>query len=221
MSARHRNAEIRAFRSQFYQAFRYTAPLARCFALGTRCPMRWSQVEGVGAPLRCLRAACQHATWHLQYNVPLVRKGVFIASVLIGLAVAAGFVILVFFRVPSASGRIVAQISHDWGSIPFGNGVCALVNNTWNRAAAGNGFEQSVFVENISGQSAVGWRWRAPWRAWPAVVSQPQIVCGNKPWDPRIRPDDGLPFLAGKKRLKANFDVRLRARGVYNMAFTL
>jgi hypothetical protein len=113
-------------------------------------------------------------------------------------------------RAMVSPGRIVAQVSHDWGSIPFGTGVCALVNNTWNRAAAGNGFEQSVFIENISVQTAVGWRWRA----WPAVVSQPQIVCGNKPWDPRIRPDDGLPFLAGKKRLKAKFDVGLRARSL-------
>jgi Glycosyl hydrolase family 12 len=137
------------------------------------------------------------------------------------LAVAAGFLIWVLWRVPPPSGRILAQTSQDWGNIPFGDGVCAVVNNTWNRAAGGNGFEQSVFIEDLSANHSVGWRWNAPWRLLPTVVSQPQIVCGNKPWDPRVRPDDGFPFLAGRKRLKAAFDVQLHARGIYNMAFTV
>jgi hypothetical protein len=89
------------------------------------------------------------------------------------------------------------------------------------RAGAGKRFEQSVFIEELSADRAVGWRWSAPWGLLPSVVSQPQIVCGNKPWDPRVRPDDGFPFLAGRKRLRAEFDVELRARGIYNMAFTV
>lgn len=149
-------------------------------------------------------------------------KRVLVVCVVIAVALVAGFVTLRFLRRrPTESGRILAETSDDWGSIPFGNGECALVNNTWNRAAAGQGFEQSVFVEDVSGHSEVGWRWRAPWHLLPSVVSQPQIVCGNKPWDPKTRPDDGFPFLAGTKRLTVDFDVRLRARGVYNMAFSL
>ena len=123
------------------------------------------------------------------------------------------------WRVPTESGRILAQTSSDWGAIPIGNRECALVNNTWNRAAAGNGFEQSVFVEENAGKLELGWR--APWHLWPTVVSQPQIVCGNKPWDPKIRPDGGFPFRAGTRRLTVDFDVHLRASGVYNMVFSL
>jgi hypothetical protein len=150
-----------------------------------------------------------------------MRKPVLFVSALIGLAVAIGFAVLVLLHAPAESGRIVTRTSSDWGTIPVGDGVCAVVNNTWNRAAAGARFEQSVFIEDLSGHPAFGWRWRVPWRVWPSVVSQPQIVCGNKPWDPRIRPDGGFPFRAGKKRLRVDFDVRLRARGVYNMAFTV
>jgi hypothetical protein len=150
-----------------------------------------------------------------------MRTRVLFASVPIVLAIAASFVILALLRVPAPSGRILAQTSQDWGSIPFGDGVCAVVNNTWNRAGAGNGLEQSVFIEDLSAYRSVGWRWRAPLRLLPSVVSQPQIVCGNKPWDPRVRPGDGFPFLAGRKRLKTEFDVELRARGIYNMAFTV
>src|SRR5271165_184634 len=144
------------------------------------------------------------------------------ASLLIALAVATTVSLLRRASVmPPASGRIIAQTSQDWGSIPFGGGECAVVNNTWNKEAAGKGFQQSVFVEEISGKTAIGWRWSAPWQLLPNVISQPEIVCGNKPWDPKTRPDGGFPFRAGTKRLTAEFEVNLRAHGVYNMVFSL
>jgi Glycosyl hydrolase family 12 len=124
-------------------------------------------------------------------------------------------------RIPPPAGRILAQTSADWGSLPFHNGECAVVNNAWNKAAASHGFEQSVFIEEVIGKQVLGWRWRAPWQFPPVVVSQPQVLCGNKPWDPKNRPDDGFPFLAGTRHVTADFDVRLRAHGVYNMSFSL
>jgi len=156
------------------------------------------------------------------YNRASMRNRVLVACVVMGVSLAAGFATFrILRRVPKESGRILAQTSDDWGSIPFGNRECALVNNTWNRAAAGQEFEQFVFVEEEAGRLELGWRWRAPWHFWPTVVSQPQIVCGNKPWDPKTRPDDGFPFRAGTRRVTVNFDVHLRASGVYNMVFSL
>lgn len=122
---------------------------------------------------------------------------------------------------PAMMGQIVTQISDDWGSIGLSKGQCAVVNNTWNRAAAGRGFEQSVFVEDVGRAQMVGWKWQAPWHFLPRVVSQPQIVRGNKPWGPKTRPDDGFPFAVGEKDITADFDVHLRANGIYNMAFSL
>ena len=147
---------------------------------------------------------------------------IIVTCLLIALVLVAGFVVLHRSLVlPPVSGKILAQTSQDWGSIPFGNGECAVVNNTWNRAAAGMGFEQSVFLEEVSGKTITGWRWRAPWHLFTRVVSQPEIVCGNKPWDPKTRPDGGFPFRAGSKHLSAEFEVKVRARGVYNVVFSL
>ncbi len=151
-----------------------------------------------------------------------MRRLLLATCLLISIALVAGFVLLRRGPdIPPVSGRILAQTSQNWGSIPFGTGECAVVNNTWNRAAAGKGFEQSVFLADVSGKEAIGWRWRAPWHLLPRVVSLPEIICGNKPWDPKTRPDDGFPFRAGTRRLTAEFDVNLRAQGVYNMAFSL
>jgi glycosyl hydrolase family 12 len=141
---------------------------------------------------------------------------------LIAVALIAGVVL--FHRatvIPPVSGRVLAQTSQHWASLPFGTGECAVVNNTWNSDAAGDGFEQSVFLADVAGQPTSGWSWRAPWHLLPRVVSQPEIVCGNKPWDPKTRPDAGFPFRAGTRHLTAGFDVNLRARGVYNMVFSL
>jgi hypothetical protein len=78
-----------------------------------------------------------------------------------------------------------------------------------------------VFLADASGSEAIGWSCRAPWHLLPRVVSLPEIVCGNKPWDAKTRPDDGFPFGAGAKRLTADFNVNLRAHGIYNMVFSL
>jgi hypothetical protein len=151
-----------------------------------------------------------------------MRKLLLAASLLIAIVLVAGFVFLHREpNIPPVSGRILSQTSQNWGAIPFGTGECAVVNNTWNRAAAGKRFEQSVFLADVSGKEAIGWRWRAPWHLLPRVVSLPEIICGNKPWDPKTRPDVGFLFRAGTRRLTAEFEVNLRARGVYNMAFSL
>jgi hypothetical protein len=91
---------------------------------------------------------------------------------LVALALVVGVVFLNRTpALPPVSGQVRAQTSQDWASIPFENGECAVVNNTWNRAAAGQGFEQSVFLEDSSGNTIIGWRWRAPWHLLPRLVS--------------------------------------------------
>jgi hypothetical protein len=122
---------------------------------------------------------------------------------------------------PQTSGRIQQNSSEDWGRIVVDQSHCALVNNTWNKAAAGRGFMQQIFLEDAQGETNIGWRWRSRWQLIPEVVSQPQLVCGDKPWDAPMRLNADFPFLAGSRRLTADFNIRLRASGTYNMAFTL
>jgi hypothetical protein len=53
------------------------------------------------------------------------------------------------------------------------------------------------------------------------VVSQPELVCGDKPWDEPLHLNPSFPVKAGAKRITADFDIKLRASGTYNMAFSL
>lgn len=118
---------------------------------------------------------------------------------------------------PEPSGAIAKATSQDWGRIALDNG-CVLVNNVWNKGVAGPEFSQEIFVEAGSNP---GWRWRSPWRIVPRVVSQPQMACGDKPWDEPHRLIPEFPFQVGSRRLAADFDVRMRASGIYNLAFTM
>ncbi len=122
---------------------------------------------------------------------------------------------------PPVSGNMQQVSSQDWARIEIPENSCSLVNNVWNKGAAGTGFEQQIFSEALDGNNVYGWRWRAPWHLAPRVVSQPQLVCGDKPWDEPLHLNSQFPFRAGSKKLTANFDTRLRATGTYNMAFSL
>jgi len=98
---------------------------------------------------------------------------------------------------------------------------CILANNVWNRKAAGSNLQQEVFIEDLDGQRTLGWRWRSPWQVWPAIAAYPEMICGNKPWDEPIGTYTGMPFHPAEKRLTADYSIRLRATGTYNMAFEL
>jgi len=122
---------------------------------------------------------------------------------------------------PGVPGRILEESSQDWGRIIVADCHCALVNNVWNRAAAGGALRQEVFIEEVAGKRIAGWRWSSPWHLIPRVVSQPQLVCGDKPWDTPSHLRTDFPFRAGSKRLTAGFKASLRGSGVYNMTFTM
>lgn len=123
---------------------------------------------------------------------------------------------------PEPGGQVRKRSAQDWGRIIDPHSGCVLVNNVWNKAAAGSGFEQEIFqADDGSEASVLGWRWRAPWQIIPRVVSQPQVVCGDKPWDEPLGLAREFPFRAGSKKVVVDFDARLRAMGTYNMAFTM
>ncbi len=115
---------------------------------------------------------------------------------------------------------IVKESTEDWARITVPGTNCVLANNIWDRKVTPNGFKQSVFLENRDGKFLPGWRWNAPGER-SAVLSMPEIICGDKPWDTPLRLRSEFPFRAGGKRLQASFDIDLKAEGRYNMAFSL
>jgi hypothetical protein len=124
-------------------------------------------------------------------------------------------------QLPAPRGAVTEASSRDWDRIAIPETGCFVVNNVWNRAAAAGTLKQEIFLEELDGKPVPGWRWSAPARFPPIVLSQPQIVCGDKPWDPpaRLRPD--FPFRAGSQHLEAHYQATVRASGVYNLAFTM
>lgn len=122
---------------------------------------------------------------------------------------------------PAPRGKITRAASQDWDRIPLAEAGCRLVNNVWNKAASAGALKQEIFVEELDGRTIPGWRWSTPPRFIPLVVSQPQIVCGDKPWDTPVRARSDLPFRAGSQRLTVDYAANLRASGVYNLSFTM
>jgi len=124
-------------------------------------------------------------------------------------------------QLPAPSGHQTSWASAEWAHIPADNERCILANNVWNRRSAGQAFEQEVFVEQLGGKRTLGWRWRSPWKMRHTVVSFPELICGNKPWDEPIGVFRGLPFHPGDRQISADYNIRLRASGNYNMSFEM
>jgi hypothetical protein len=115
----------------------------------------------------------------------------------------------------AAAFAAAAEITADGGRLTLPGSGCVLVNNVWERAVTPQGYTQSVFADPLP-----GWRWDSPGKS-TRVLAMPEIVCGDKPWDPpqKLRPE--FPFRAGEKAPVVRFDVDLKAEGTYNMAFSL
>lgn len=122
------------------------------------------------------------------------------------------------------NGIILNEKSKDWEILKDGLPQnYALINNVWNKGAAGPGpSEQIIFTEIIKDKFAFGWKWN-----WPMgrgfVVAYPEVVYGTKPWDIDKPYELGgnMPFKAGSKKLTAKFNINLQASGTYNMAFSM
>jgi hypothetical protein len=118
------------------------------------------------------------------------------------------------------AGTIMQEASEDWARIAVPGMDCVLANNVWDRKQVPEGFSQSVFLESRDGKILPGWRWNAPGRR-SSVLSMPELICGNKPWDAAQTLRREFSFRPGEKRLQADFDVEVAASGRYNMTFTL
>jgi len=114
---------------------------------------------------------------------------------------------------------IVQESAEDWAHIAVPGMNCVLANNVWDRKIVPDGFAQSVFLEKHGNETLPGWRWNAPGKR-ETVLSMPELICGDKPWDEPQHLHAGFPFRAGEKKPHAAFDIEVEAQGHYNMAFS-
>jgi hypothetical protein len=115
-------------------------------------------------------------------------------------------------------GSIHQETTADWGVL-LHRGKYRVINNVWNKGLAPGVFLQKVFLETLDGKEAFGWQW-----SWPRgrdVLAYPEVVYGDKPWDPPSGLPSEFPFRVSSKKLAVRFDVRLTAAGIYTIAFTL
>jgi hypothetical protein len=121
-------------------------------------------------------------------------------------------------KMSDVSGIIIQESEAEWTTV-VSQGKYRVLNNVWNKGAAtGTGY-QKVFLEKLNGAEAFGWQWR--WSSQGSVVTYPEVIYGDKPWDMPSGMKSEFPFAAGTKKITADFNISLRATGTYNMAFSL
>lgn len=112
------------------------------------------------------------------------------------------------------------EVSSDWGQILVDNRYLIL-NNVWNKAAATSGFYQKIFLKEVEGKKVFGWQWVNPFPYKGAVVSYPEVIYGDKPWDNPSGRATEFPFKANAKEITVNYKSTVTANGIYNTAFSL
>lgn len=99
------------------------------------------------------------------------------------------------------------------------DGGYIIMNNTWNRQATTGPHKQRIFLKDVNGKTTFGWNWQ--WGPSTNVVSYPEVLYGDSPWDTYARSAPGIPFLAGAKEVTVDFAVDLEATGIWEAAFYL
>ena len=108
-------------------------------------------------------------------------------------------------------------LGDDFAVLPMEGGYL-LSNNTWNRDAAHGPHQQAIFMSDAGEKQSFGWSWR--WPSSDGVVSYPEVIYGDTPWDQKPRHGTAdLPMRMGSHRMTADYDVSYQASGICNLAF--
>ncbi len=121
------------------------------------------------------------------------------------------------------SGALTAAAMHDvtlgndFATLPLDGGYL-LSNNTWNRDAAHGPHQQAIFTSNAGDKPSFGWSWR--WPSSDGVVSYPEVIYGDSPWDQKPRHGTAdLPLRVDSRRMTVDYDISYQASGICNLAF--
>jgi hypothetical protein len=119
---------------------------------------------------------------------------------------------------PPVGGSIIQEAHADWGVL-LHQEKYRVINNVWNKNIARGAYQQKVFLEMLDGKGAFGWQW-----SWPRgrdVMAYPEVVYGDKPWDPPSGVPSEFPFQVSSRKMAVRYDLRLTVTGTYSMIFTL
>ena len=93
-----------------------------------------------------------------------------------------------------------------------------LINNTWNKAAAGTyAWRQCLQTRQREGHTDYGWYWSWPGR--DSLYAYPEILIGRSPWRDTPSNDGRFPrTIADTRALWVDYDVESRHSGKRNLA---
>ncbi|MDB6000148.1 MAG: glycoside hydrolase family 12 domain protein [Rhizobacter sp.] len=93
-----------------------------------------------------------------------------------------------------------------------------LVNNTWNKASAGDGpWRQCLQSREKEGRVDYGWSWKWPSR--DGLYAYPEVLVGRSPWNGTPTNDTRFPrSVAQTRSLTIDYDVESSFEGKKNLA---
>lgn len=122
---------------------------------------------------------------------------------------------------PLEAGRKIS--CSDWHRVPIAGTGAVIVNNVWNKqAAGGRPHEQCLRERDTAGGKQHGWSW-----SWPpykpfASYAAPEVLFGWKPWDGGASTTPELPRrLDQLQSLEVEFGVEKTRHGHHNLNLTM
>ena len=107
----------------------------------------------------------------------------------------------------------------DWAKLR--NAGYLYENNVWGQGAiSGEDRLQCLLKRAANGKVQYGWRWRWP-RGAGNVKAYPEVLFGYKPWSAFSTTPDLPRRISAIDELTVAYDVSLRGRGQYNLAFDI
>ena len=122
---------------------------------------------------------------------------------------------------PLSSGFAVDADAHcgDWAKLRSGSFV--YENNVWNQGTVKRESRAQCLLKRVvDGETQYGWRWRWP-RGNGEVKTYPEVIYGHKPWLASSTTASLPRRISTIDALSVSYEVEMRARGRYNLAFDI
>ena len=107
----------------------------------------------------------------------------------------------------------------DWAKLR--NAGLVYENNVWNQGTIKTEHRAQCLLKRVvDGKVQYGWRWQWP-RAGGNVKAYPEVIYGHKPWFTSSTTANLPRRISAIGELSVAYDIEMRARGRYNLAFDI
>ena len=119
----------------------------------------------------------------------------------------------------SSDAADVDAYCRDWAKLR--NAGFVYENNVWNQGTIKREHRAQCLLKRVvDGKAQYGWRWQWP-RAGGNVKAYPEVIYGHKPWFTSSTTANLPRRISAIGELSVAYDIEMRARGRYNLAFDM